>query len=52
MREAEYNIRRFKALWARAARLDAAGIGGFAERHDAMGALEMLEADEAATAAA
>jgi L-rhamnose isomerase len=45
VREAEYNVRRFKALWARAARLADAGIDGFAETHDAMGVLEALEAD-------
>lgn len=48
MREAEYNIRRFRALWARAARLAAAGIDGFALTHNAMGALELLEAEEGA----
>lgn len=46
VREAEYNIRRFKALWARAARLAAAGIDSFSDTHDAMGVLELLEADE------
>lgn len=44
MREAEYNIRRFRALWARASALARAGIDGFAASHDAMGVLEMLEA--------
>ncbi len=43
VREAEYNIRRFKALWARAERLLAAGIEGCMARHDAMAALELLE---------
>lgn len=43
VREAAYNIRRFKALWARAARLAGAGIDRFADAHDAMGALELLE---------
>jgi sugar phosphate isomerase/epimerase len=47
VREAEYNIRRFRALWARAARLAGAGIDGFAGRHDAMVVLELLEAEEA-----
>ncbi|EFN59383.1 hypothetical protein CHLNCDRAFT_137863 [Chlorella variabilis] len=46
VREAAYNIRRFRQLWARAARLVAAGLDGFAERHDALGALELLAADE------
>jgi sugar phosphate isomerase/epimerase len=45
VREAEYNVRRFKALWARAARLAAAGIDGFAATHDAMGVMEALETD-------
>jgi L-rhamnose isomerase len=45
VREAAYNVRRFRALWARAARLAAAGIDGFAATHDAMGVLEVLEAD-------
>ncbi|KAL4426410.1 hypothetical protein ABPG77_004704 [Micractinium sp. CCAP 211/92] len=48
VREAEYNIRRVRTLWARAARLAAAGIGRFADSHDALGALELLEAEEAA----
>ncbi|KAL4430864.1 hypothetical protein ABPG75_006120 [Micractinium tetrahymenae] len=52
VREAEYNIRRVKALWARAARLAAAGIDRFADSHDALGALEMLEAEEGAAGAA
>jgi hypothetical protein len=52
VREAEYNVREFRALWARAARLAARGIDRFAERHDAMGALELLQADAAAAAAA
>lgn len=47
VREAEYNIRRVRALWARAARLAAAGIDRFADSHNALGALEALEADEA-----
>eukprot|EP00887_Chlorella_sp_A99_P004048 scaffold11.g4048.t1 len=46
VREAELNVRRFKALWARAARLAAVGIDRFAESHDALGALELLEAEE------
>jgi sugar phosphate isomerase/epimerase len=44
-REAALNIRRFKALWARAGRLAAAGMDALLARHDAMGALEALEAD-------
>ena len=43
MREAEYNIRRVKALWAKAERLAAAGIDKLLEAHDAMGSLELME---------
>ena len=43
VREAEYNIRRFKALWARAQRLLAAGVEDAMARHDAMDSLELLE---------
>ena len=46
VREAEYNIRRFKGLWASAHRLGEAGLDGFAAAHDAMGVLELLEKDE------
>lgn len=48
VREAEHNIRTFKRLWAKAARLAAAGLDSFAATHDAMGALEFLAADEQA----
>ena len=48
MREAEHNIRVFKRLWAKAARLAAAGLDGFAATHDGMGVLEFLAADEEA----
>jgi L-rhamnose isomerase len=48
VREAEHNIRTFKRLWAKAARLAAAGLDGFAATHDAMGALELLAAHEQA----
>ncbi|WIA31306.1 hypothetical protein OEZ86_002208 [Tetradesmus obliquus] len=44
VREAEYNVRRFKALWSKAARLAASGLDGFAAAHDGMGVLEALEA--------
>lgn len=44
VREAELNIRTFKALWGKAQSLDAAGVDGLLARHDAMGAMEMLEA--------
>jgi sugar phosphate isomerase/epimerase len=43
VREAEYNIRQFKALWARAHRLLAAGVEDVMARHDAMAALELQE---------
>ncbi|GAB4822855.1 hypothetical protein N2152v2_009901 [Parachlorella kessleri] len=45
VREAELNIRRFKALWTRAARLAAAGVDGMGAAHDALGVLELLEQD-------
>lgn len=48
VREAEHNIRTFQRLWAKAARLAAAGLDGFAATHDAMGALELLAAHEQA----
>jgi xylose isomerase len=43
VREAEFNIRRFKALWARASRLSAHGIDELLKAHDAMSMLELLE---------
>jgi hypothetical protein len=46
VREAALNVRRFRGLWARAARLDAAGIRDLAARRDAMGVLELLAEDE------
>ena len=42
MREARYNVARFRALWARAAALAARGLDGCAATHDAMCALELL----------
>jgi sugar phosphate isomerase/epimerase len=42
VREAALNVRRFKALWARAAALAAAGVERFSEAHDALGVLELL----------
>ena len=43
VREAEWNVRAFKAMWARAARLrDEGGMDGLLVNHDAMGALELL----------
>jgi ribokinase len=41
--EAEWNIRRAKALWTKARRLSNAGIASFMNRHDALGALELIE---------
>lgn len=41
--EAEYNIRKFKALWARAKALTDAGLDDIAARHDALAALELLD---------
>ncbi|GBF87518.1 ribokinase xylose isomerase [Raphidocelis subcapitata] len=52
VREAELNVRRFKALWARAAALDAAGAADHLARHDALGAMEVADAAEAAAAGA
>lgn len=52
VREAAYNIQAFKRLWARAARLAAAGLDRFAGSHDAMGLLEFLAADDEASEAA
>ena len=43
VREAEFNIRRFKAMWQRASRLSAHGIDELLKKHDAMGVLELLE---------
>jgi len=42
VREAEFNIRRVKAMWAHAAKLEQAGIDGLLAKHDAMGALELI----------
>ena len=42
VREAEYNIRTFKRLWARAHALADAGIDELARRQDALGLLELL----------
>lgn len=49
VRECEYNIRRVKALWAKAATLTRAGIDEMLSKHDAMGALELLERLEGGT---
>lgn len=44
VREAEYNIRRTKALWQKAAKLTQEGeLDALLQKHDAMGALELLE---------
>jgi len=44
VRECEFNIRRAKALWARAERLRARGLDELLRLHDAMRALELMEA--------
>jgi len=44
VRECEYNIRRFKRLWRQAAALRSAGIEELTAQQDAMGVLELLEA--------
>lgn len=46
VRECEYNIRRFKSLWERAAKLRAAGLEEHLGKHDALAVLEMLEQSE------
>lgn len=43
VREAEYNIRSFKAMWARAEALGRAGVEQLLLKHDAMGVLELME---------
>ena len=43
VREAEFNIRRFKAMWHRATRLTEHGIDDLLKKHDAMSVLELLE---------
>jgi len=43
VREAEFNIRRFKAMWGRATRLTEHGIDELLKKHDAMGVMELLE---------
>ena len=42
MREAAFNVRRFKALWARAALLGPR-LDELLATHDAMGVMELLE---------
>ena len=42
MREAAFNVRRFKALWARAALLSSR-LDDLLTAHDAMGVMELLE---------
>ena len=44
VREAEYNIRKFKRLWRQAERLREAGLDELTARQDAMAVLEFLEA--------
>ena len=43
VREAEYNIRTFKKLWAKAKALRATGVDECLRRQDALGSLEILE---------
>ncbi len=43
VREADFNIRTFKALWARAEALGRAGVEKLLLEHDAMGVLELME---------
>ena len=51
VREAEYNIRKVKQLWKRAAAVRKAGIDALLAKHDAMGSLELLERLETASGA-
>ena len=46
VRECAYNIRRVKALWAKAARLTREGVAEHLKKHDALGALELMESLE------
>lgn len=43
VREAAYNVRRFRRLWQRALRLREAGLDTALARHDALATLELLE---------
>jgi len=43
VREAEYNIRRFKKLWQRAAQLEEEKVERLLAKHDAVASLELLE---------
>lgn len=43
VKEAEYNVRRFKSLWAKAQLLIDRGIVPLLHQHDAMGVAELLE---------
>lgn len=47
VREAAYNIRAFRRLWAKAQLLRAEGVDGCMRAHDALGTLELLERLEA-----
>lgn len=44
MAEAELNIRTFRNMWARAGRLETAGVAGCMARQDGLCALRLLEA--------
>jgi len=41
--EAEYNIRKFKELWARAGRMRDAGVEGTMQKQDALASLNILD---------
>ncbi|KAJ1491714.1 xylose isomerase-like protein, partial [Baffinella frigidus] len=43
VREAEYNIRKFKTLWEKAKTLTEAGLDAITDKHDALAALELLD---------
>lgn len=42
VKEAEYNIRRVKAFWRAASKLDGMGLRRITDEHDAIGALELV----------
>mmetsp|Transcript_8911 Transcript_8911/g.17438 ORF Transcript_8911/g.17438 Transcript_8911/m.17438 type:complete len:145 (+) Transcript_8911:167-601(+) len=43
VKEAEYNIRKFKTMWARAVRLEHEGVDRLLARHDAVASLELQD---------
>eukprot|EP00439_Symbiodinium_sp_Y106_P047920 s1054_g6.t1 len=43
VREAEYNIRKFRSLWQRAEKLREAGLDDFLRAHDVLASLELMD---------